>query len=66
MEAAVPAEKVVHHQKHQVRVEDDSPVPRRGLAMNRLRLVGTTRLRTNSLNFCTLIGPTETSTLRCM
>ena len=43
-----------------------SPVPRSGLAMTRLRLVGTTRLRTNSAYFCTLIGPTETSALRCM
>jgi hypothetical protein len=42
------------------------PVPRSGLAWIRLRLVGTTRLRMNSLYFWTLIGPTETSVLRCM
>ena len=42
------------------------PVPRSGLKCTRFRLVGTTRLRTNSLYFCTRIGPSEISVVRCM
>jgi len=42
------------------------PVPRSGLKCTRLRLVDTTRLRMNSLYFCTRIGPSEISVVRSM
>src|SRR5215471_7146058 len=41
-----------------------SAVPRSGFACTRLRLVGTTRLRMNSLYLTTRTGPTEISALR--
>jgi hypothetical protein len=66
VKAAIAAEHVVDHQKDQAGVEDKQAVPRSGLAATRFRLVGTTRLRVNSLYFCTRIEPTEISALRCM
>ncbi len=57
VKASIATEQIVDHQEHQIGVEHEQGSATKRLDMNQFRLVGTGRLRMNSLYFWTLDGP---------